>query len=118
MILGNGSDELIQAIILAFGGPVLVPVPTFAMYEITSRALAQEVVTVPLDEDFDLDADAVVRQAKQSKARVIFLACSEQSHGQPVLGQGRPEGPGEGRGRRRHRRGLLQLLRQDLAAAA
>ena len=38
MILGNGSDELIQAIILAFGGPVLIPVPTFAMYEITSQA--------------------------------------------------------------------------------
>ena len=56
MILGNGSDELIQAVILAFGGPVLVPVPTFAMYDITSRALAQKVVTVPLDDSLDLDA--------------------------------------------------------------
>jgi histidinol-phosphate/aromatic aminotransferase/cobyric acid decarboxylase-like protein len=33
MLLGNGSDELIQAIILAFGGPVLTPMPTFAMYD-------------------------------------------------------------------------------------
>ncbi len=74
MILGNGSDELIQAIILAFGGPVLVPAPTFAMYEITSRALAQKVVTVPLRNDFDLDAEAVIRKAKQTGARVIFLA--------------------------------------------
>ncbi|OGW35757.1 MAG: histidinol-phosphate transaminase [Nitrospirae bacterium GWD2_57_9] len=74
MILGNGSDELIQAIILAFGGPVLVPVPTFAMYEITSRALAQPVVTVPLGEDFDLDAGTLIKKARQSKARVIFLA--------------------------------------------
>lgn len=74
MILGNGSDELIQTIILAFGGPVLVPVPTFAMYEITSRALAQNVVTVPLTEDFDVNADSMIRKAKQSKARVIFLA--------------------------------------------
>jgi histidinol-phosphate aminotransferase len=74
MILGNGSDELIQAIILAFGGPVLVPVPTFAMYEITSRALAQKVVTVPLTDDFDLDADSLIRKAEQKRARVIFLA--------------------------------------------
>jgi histidinol-phosphate aminotransferase len=81
MILGNGSDELIQAIILAFGGPVLVPVPTFAMYDITSRALAQDVVTVALDENFDLDADAVIRKAKQSKARVIFLACPNNPTG-------------------------------------
>jgi histidinol-phosphate aminotransferase len=81
MILGNGSDELIQAIILAFGGPVLVPVPTFAMYEITSRALAQKVVTVPLTNTFDLDADSVLRKAKQSKARVIFLACPNNPTG-------------------------------------
>ena len=48
--------------------------PTFAMYEITSHALAQDVVTAPLDENFELDADAVVKKARQSKARVIFLA--------------------------------------------
>jgi histidinol-phosphate aminotransferase len=81
MILGNGSDELIQAVVLAFGGPVLVPAPTFAMYEITSRALAQEVVTVPLAEDFDLDAEGLLKQAKQSKARVIFLACPNNPTG-------------------------------------
>ncbi len=81
MILGNGSDELIQTIILAFGGPVLVPVPTFAMYEITSRALAQNVVTVPLNDDFDLDADLVLKKAKASKARVIFLACPNNPTG-------------------------------------
>ena len=74
MILGNGSDELIQAIILAFGGPVLIPMPTFAMYDITSRALAQAVVTVPLDQDFDLDAVQMLRKAKEYKAKVIFLA--------------------------------------------
>ncbi len=74
MILGNGSDELIQSIVLAFGGPVLVPTPSFAMYEITSRALGEEVVNVPLKESFDLDADAVIRQARRSRAKVIFLA--------------------------------------------
>ena len=81
MILGNGSDELIQAIILAFGGPVLVPVPTFAMYEITSRALAQSVVTVPLDDNFDLDADLVLKKAKERKVKVIFLACPNNPTG-------------------------------------
>ena len=74
MILGNGSDELIQSIVLAFGGPVLVPMPSFAMYEITSRALDREVVIVPLNGTFDLDADAVIRQARRNKARIIFLA--------------------------------------------
>ncbi len=81
MIIGNGSDELIQTIVLAFGGPVLIPTPTFAMYEITARALAQEVVTVPLDENFDLDTDAMIRKEKAAKARIIFLACPNNPTG-------------------------------------
>ncbi len=81
MLLGNGSDELIQAIILAFGGPVVAPVPTFAMYDITARALSQKVVTVPLDVDFDLDADVVLKSAKTNKAKVIFLACPNNPTG-------------------------------------
>jgi histidinol-phosphate aminotransferase len=81
MVLGNGSDELIQAIILAFGGPVLVPVPTFVMYEITSRALSEDVVTAPLGKDFDLDADKLIKKAKQVKTRIIFLACPNNPTG-------------------------------------
>jgi len=81
MLLGNGSDELIQTILLAFGGPVLIPVPTFAMYELTARALSQEVVTVPLNEDFALDADALLKKARLARARVIFLACPNNPTG-------------------------------------
>jgi histidinol-phosphate aminotransferase len=81
MILGNGSDELIQTVILAFGGPVLVPMPTFAMYEITSRALAQKVVTVPLDKRFDLDAGQMISKAKATKAKILFLACPNNPTG-------------------------------------
>ncbi len=80
-ILGNGSDELIQTIILAFGGPVLIPVPTFAMYEITSRALSQNVITVPLGKAFSLDADKMLKKAKRVKAKVIFLACPNNPSG-------------------------------------
>jgi len=81
MILGNGSDELIQAIILAFGGPVLIPTPTFAMYEITSRALSQEVVAVPLARNFALDPDKMLKKAKETKAKIIFLACPNNPTG-------------------------------------
>lgn len=81
MLLGNGSDELIQAIILAFGGPVLTPAPSFAMYGLTARALSRKVVTVPLTGEFDLDADALIKAAKRTKARVIFLACPNNPTG-------------------------------------
>ncbi|MGE5172354.1 MAG: histidinol-phosphate transaminase [Betaproteobacteria bacterium] len=81
MVLGNGSDELIQAIVLAFGGPVLIPSPTFAMYDITSRALAHEVIAAPLGPSFDLDVGLMLKKAKESKARVIFLACPNNPTG-------------------------------------
>jgi histidinol-phosphate aminotransferase len=81
MVLGNGSDELIQAIILAFGGPVLFPVPTFAMYELTARALSQETATVPLNRNFTLDPDKLLKKAKETKARIIFLACPNNPTG-------------------------------------
>jgi len=80
-ILGNGSDELIQMIVLAFGGPVVTPSPSFAMYSITAKALSQEVITVPLNEDFSLDADTLLREASKSKAKVIFLACPNNPTG-------------------------------------
>jgi len=81
MLLGNGSDELIQAVVLAFGGPVLVPSPSFAMYEITGRALSRKVSTVPLTNEFDLDPDVVIKAAKRTKAKVIFLACPNNPTG-------------------------------------
>jgi histidinol-phosphate aminotransferase len=81
MMLGNGSDELIQAIIIAFGGPVVTPVPSFAMYEITARALSQKVVTAPLGKNFELDADLLIKKARAAKARVIFLACPNNPTG-------------------------------------
>jgi len=81
MLLGNGSDELIQAIILAFGGPVLIPVPTFAMYAITSQALSQNIATVPLGQDFSLDPDRMLKKAKEVKAKAIFLACPNNPTG-------------------------------------
>jgi histidinol-phosphate aminotransferase len=81
MLLGNGSDELIQAIILAFGGPVLAPSPSFAMYEISALALSQRVVTVPLTNEFDLDADAIIKAANRTKAKIIFLACPNNPTG-------------------------------------
>ncbi len=74
MILGNGSDELIQMIIMAFGGPIIVPTPSFAMYELTARALSQDVAAVPLTSTFNLSADRVLKKEKDVKAKVIFLA--------------------------------------------
>ncbi|MFZ8861853.1 MAG: aminotransferase class I/II-fold pyridoxal phosphate-dependent enzyme, partial [Thermocrinis sp.] len=49
LVLGNGSDELIQYLTIAVGelsSPVLYPVPTFPMYGICATALGREKVEV------------------------------------------------------------------------
>jgi len=81
MILGNGSDELIQYIIMAFGGPVLIPTPTFTIYRILTKSLSQDIVTVPLSRNFDLDANKMLKTAKAIKAKLIFLACPNNPTG-------------------------------------
>jgi histidinol-phosphate aminotransferase len=74
VLCGNGSDELIYYLITTFGGPVLCPTPTFSMYSIIARALGEEVVEVPLDESFDLDARAMLKAVRTHKPRLVFLS--------------------------------------------
>ena len=78
LILGNGSDELIQLIILALAGPgrvVLAPEPSFTMYRLISQFVGMEYVGVPLQAaDFTLDGDAMLTAMEQYRPVVVFLA--------------------------------------------
>lgn len=78
MLLGNGSDELIQLVLLALAAPgrtVLAPEPTFVMYRLLARALGLNYVGVPLrSDDFDLDFVAMAEAVRQHRPAVLFLA--------------------------------------------
>ena len=78
MLLGNGSDELIQLILLALVGDdrsVLLPTPTFSMYSVSARLLGFEIVSVPLrEDDFQLDLPAMLRAIEQHQPALILLA--------------------------------------------
>lgn len=74
VILGNGSDEIIQIIATAVDGPVLAPAPSFVMYGMIARFLGRRFVEVPLDSAFELDADAMVAAARRHRPAVVFIA--------------------------------------------
>ena len=78
ILLGNGSDEIIQVIIMALARPgavVMAPEPTFVMYRFLARALNLEFVGVPLlAPDFTLDSDGMLAAVAQHQPAVIFLA--------------------------------------------
>ncbi|RMH62810.1 MAG: histidinol-phosphate transaminase [Zetaproteobacteria bacterium] len=82
VLIGNGSDEIIQMLILAVkDGPCIAPAPTFVMYEVISRWLRRPYVPVPLEENFALDADRFLHAASRERARLAFLACPNNPTG-------------------------------------
>lgn len=77
VILGNGSDELIQMVIMAVaksGCVVMAPEPTFVMYKIISTWAAMNYVGIPLNSDFSLDLGAMLSAIRKLQPAVVFLA--------------------------------------------
>ncbi len=78
LLLGNGSDEIIQIILAALAGPdraVVTPEPGFAMYRILAEALGIRYVGVPLRAtDFGLDRAAMLAAIEEHRPAVVFLA--------------------------------------------
>lgn len=78
LLLGNGSDELIQMIAMAVAAPgrVLMSVdPGFVMYRMIATFCGIDYVGVPLkSDDFSLDADAVIAAMNEHQPAVVFLA--------------------------------------------
>ncbi|VAX11948.1 Histidinol-phosphate aminotransferase [hydrothermal vent metagenome] len=77
VLLGNGSDEIIQMIVMAMSGEgrsVLSVDPGFVMYRMIADFCGMDYIGVPLREDFSLDAEAVLAAIKQHQPAVVFLA--------------------------------------------
>ncbi len=77
VLLGNGSDELIQLILLALAQPgavAMAPTPTFVMYDMIATFTGMRFVGVPLGPDFALDLPALRRAMAEHRPAVVFLA--------------------------------------------
>ena len=78
VLAGNGSNELIQALLMVAVGEgkrVLIPEPTFTLYRQVSTVLGGEVLGVPLREDLSFDAAALAQAVKDSSPAVTII-CS------------------------------------------
>ena len=77
VLLGNGSDEIIQMIAMSLAQPgasILAPEPGFVMYKMIATFVGMNYVGVPLKSDFSLDMPAMLEAIKQHQPAVIFLA--------------------------------------------
>ena len=78
VLLGNGSDEIIQMIALALSGPgraIMSVDPGFVMYRMIAAFCGMDYVGVPLrPDDFSLDLPALLQAMEEVQPAVVFLA--------------------------------------------
>lgn len=77
VLLGNGSDELIQILCMAVARPGAVALgvePSFVMYRVSALAAGVTYASVPLGEGFALDRAALLTAIDEHRPRLIFLA--------------------------------------------
>jgi histidinol-phosphate aminotransferase len=90
VLVGNGGDELIFDLLLAWGGPgrkLLDLPPTFAMYEIDAQVTGTTVVRIPRSEkDFSVDEAAVLARVARGDIDCVFV-----SHPNNPTGNVQPE---------------------------
>jgi histidinol-phosphate aminotransferase len=78
IIAGNGSNELIQALLMVTVGPgkrVLICEPTFALYRQITTVLGGEVTSLPLTLEMSYDTDALQRAVKDLQPDLTII-CS------------------------------------------
>ena len=83
----NGSNEVLQHLLQAFGGPGRTAfgfAPTYSMYPLLTRATGAEYGAGRRGVDFTLDAESAVRQIDEASPDVVFLCAPNNPTGTPL----------------------------------
>jgi histidinol-phosphate aminotransferase len=87
ILLGNGSDEVLDLIFRAFCEPgqdevILLP-PTYGMYGVLAQLNNIRAHAVPLNTDFELDLEAITAKVDK-KTKVIFVCSPNNPTGNTI----------------------------------
>jgi histidinol-phosphate aminotransferase len=77
ILLGNGSDDLIQIVTFALARPgaaMMFPAPTFVMYGMNATLSGMKPLPYALRKDYTLDRDAFVAKVRAEQPALIFIA--------------------------------------------
>lgn len=84
----NGSNEILQQILQAFGGPgrsVMSFGPTYSMYPLLASGTDTEYIAGQRADDFTLSADSAAAQVREHTPNIVFL-CSPNNPTGTALG--------------------------------
>jgi histidinol-phosphate aminotransferase len=87
-LAGNGSNELIEALLRVTVGPgtqVVIPEPTFTLYALLTEILGGEGLRVPLTEELRYDTRALVEARRRSEAAVTIVCSPNNPTGTVLL---------------------------------
>ena len=77
ILLGNGSDELLQIVSTALarrGAVAIAPEPSFVMYRLAALAAGMRYAGVPLRGDFSLDLDGMLSAIERERPALTWIA--------------------------------------------
>jgi len=77
LMLGNGSDELIDMLSVACnvaGASILAPEPGFVMYRMSAQLRGLRFIGVPLTTDFELDGNAMLAAIERERPALTYIA--------------------------------------------
>ncbi len=77
VMMSNGSNEMLYTIFLACLGPgrkILIPDPSFSLYEKIALLLQSRIVSVPMLPDLEFDTESILRKAHDEEVDLIVLS--------------------------------------------
>ncbi|MGC8499746.1 MAG: pyridoxal phosphate-dependent aminotransferase [Leptospirillia bacterium] len=74
ILLGKGSDELLQILFLSISGPILIAEPSFPMYRNIAEIVERKVHTVLLDGDLSLNMDRLLESVQLHAPALVVLS--------------------------------------------
>ena len=83
----NGSNEILQQLLQAFGGPgrsAIGFVPSYSMHPIISDGTQTEWMVANRADDFSLDAEVAVHAIKERNPDIVFVASPNNPSGQSI----------------------------------
>ncbi|HEY9282413.1 MAG TPA: histidinol-phosphate transaminase [Pyrinomonadaceae bacterium] len=87
VVAGNGSNELIQSLLMVTvgaGSRVVICEPTFALYRQVTTVLGGEVVSVPLTSELGFDVGALRRAVAETQPEVTIICSPNNPTGRAI----------------------------------
>src|SRR5690349_4615420 len=83
----NGSNEILQQLLQAFGGPgrtAIGFVPSYSMHPIIADGTQTQWLTANRSDDFSMDTEVAVQAIKEHRPDIVFVASPNNPSGQSV----------------------------------